>query len=200
MSRELPWEYHPDLAEDRLVIIARCIEHAYDDAIGRHDETIGDNGWTFGCTAFQFCRFRITKAIDSKKHEWLGDEDRSPQFIFRIGEISVRFYKGDAEDPNVRTMRRTFPELKQLDLAFPDEEARRLLYRFAIEVDIDGSILAIKFVGLLGERVPLCWDIPYKSSIVSIPPLAEAAAEGVELPAPLVEIPGEEQERKDATA
>jgi hypothetical protein len=200
VERQFPWDYHTDLTADRLIRVAQCIELGRNDALDRHNEAIGDNGWTLGCSAFQFACFRLLELMDGGEHPWLVPVDRSLQFIFKIGQITVRFYRGEADDPHVRTLRRTFPEFSQLGLAFPDDEGRDLLYRFAVETDFDGTISAIKFVGLRGESPVFCWQIPYRSEVVSIPRLVEPAAEGVELPPPAVKLPGEDNERESGAA
>jgi hypothetical protein len=198
--REFPWDYHPDLTADRLIRVAKCIELGRNDALDRHNEAIGDNGWTLGCCAFRFACFRIGKMVEGDENSWFELVDPSLQFIFKIGPVAVRFYRGAADDPNVRTLRRTFPELKQLGLAFPDDEGSDLLYRFAVETDFDGSISAIKFVGLRGESPVFCWQVPYESAVVSMPRAVEPPAEGVELPPPPVKLPGENNEKEAGAA
>jgi hypothetical protein len=53
LARQFPRDYHPDLTADRLIRVAQCIELGRNDALDRHNEAIGDNGWTLGCSAFQ---------------------------------------------------------------------------------------------------------------------------------------------------
>ncbi len=187
MTKIYPWDYHPDLTDDRIKTVAAMLVDGRHAALERMDEEAGDNGWTHGCRAFQFCRHRILRAIDSGDHDWLTAIDRTLQLIFKIGEVPVRIYKGDADEPTDRTLRQTFGELRQLEILFPEhDEGRDLAYRFAVETDIDGSVLAVKFVGLRGESAVLIWDVPLDDLPTFAGTVGRAASESVELAAPSV--------------
>jgi len=187
MTKTYPWDYHPDLTEDRLKAVAAMLVDGRHAALERYDEEAGDNGWTHGCRAFQFCRHRVLRAIDSGNHAWLTAIDRTLQLIFKIGEVPVRIYKGDADEPTDRTLRQSFGELRQLEMLFPEhDEGRDLAYRFAVETDIDGSVLAVKFVGLRGESPVLMWDVPLDGVSVFAGTVGRAATESVELAPPSV--------------
>lgn len=190
MSESKPWDFHGHLTHDALVAVAGLIAQGRSDALIRHNEEIGDDGWTLGCSAFQFARFQINKAAGGSGFEWLAIIDPTKQFIFQIGDVPVRFYKGDADQPSDRTLRQTFSELNQLAFTFGDEEGAGLAYRFAVETDFDGAITSIKFVGLRGESRVFVWEVPYTEA-VSLPQAAPATV-GVELPKPEVRVPGDE--------
>lgn len=196
MSESHPWDYHPHLTRDAIISTAKLIARGRYDALARHDPGLGDDGWTLGCSAFQFGRFQILAAVGSAGFEWLSILDPSKQFIFKIGQVPVRFYKGDANEPSDRTLRQTFSELNQLAFGFGAEEGRDLAYRFAIETDDDGSITSIKFVGLRGETPVLCWEVPYLEAVTL--PSATPATEGVDLPKPEVRVPGVRKDKKSA--
>ena len=187
MSKLYPWDYHSDLSETRLKTVACMIVDGRHTALELYDEEAGDDGWTLGCRAFQFARARILRAIDSGDYPWLTAIDRTLQLIFKVGEIPVRIYKGDAEDPTNRTLRQSFGELNQLSLLFSeDDEGRDLAYRFAIETDVDGSVLAIRFVGLRGESAILNWNVPLDDALAFTGTVGRAASESIEVPAPQV--------------
>lgn len=200
MGKQYPWEYHPDLTAERLGVIAQLIRQGRNDALDRHNEDIGDDAWLLGCSAYQFGRFRILNAMDGGEYLWLNVIDRSLQFIFQVGQIPVRFYKGEADDPNERTRRRTYAEFDQLALLFGQDDDANLLYRFAVETDFDGAISAIKFVGLRGEVPAFCWEVPNDNLGISVLPITELPSEGVELPAPVVRLPQDDQEREGGAA
>jgi len=184
MTKTFPWDYHPDLTEERLVAIAKLIADGRQTAVELFDEEAGDNGWTLGCRAFQFGRIRILRAVDKETYPWLDVIDRTFQLIFTIGEVPVRIYRGEAEEPTNRTQRQSLNELRQLSFSFDEcEEGRELAYRFAVETDIDGSVLAIKFVGLRGESAVLNWDVPIDLEAGAV---GRPATESVELEAPAV--------------
>jgi hypothetical protein len=186
VTKKFPWDYHPDLTEDRIITIARMIVDGRQAAVELFDEEAGDNGWTLGCRAFQFGRARILRAVDDSSYDWLGLIDRTLQLIFTIGEVPIRIYRGEAEEPTDRTMRQSLSELRQLGFSFDErDEGRDLLFRLAVETDIDGSVLAMKFVGLRGETAILNWDIPIESSAGS-GAIGRPATESVELESPNV--------------
>ena len=186
MTKKFPWDYHPDLTEDRIITIARMIVDGRQAAVELFDEEAGDNGWTLGCRAFQFGRARILRAVDDSSYDWLGLIDRTLQLIFTIGEVPIRIYRGEAEEPTDRTMRQSLSELRQLGFSFDErDEGRDLLFRLAVETDSDGSVLAMKFVGLRGETAILNWDIPIESSAGS-GAIGRPATESVELESPNV--------------
>mgnify|MGYP000002863799 CR=1 FL=1 len=183
MTDLFPWDYHPDLTADRLMLTGRLIAEGRNKAVELHDVENGDSNWTLGCRAFEFGRFRILGAIDSGEHPWLRAIDRSLQLVFQIGQVPVRMYRGLPEDPTARTLYQTFGELRQLDLLSSlVDEARDLAYRFAVEADFDGSTLAVKFVGLHGDRPVFVWDVPIDD--IHVGTLGRPATEPVELGAP----------------
>jgi len=190
MTKTFPWDYHPDLTEDRLTAVAALIVEGRQTAVELFDEEAGDNGWTLGCRAFQFGRHRILRAVDGEEYPWLGVIDRSLQLIFKIGEVPVRIYRGEADDPTDRTLRQSLNELRQLGFSFDErDEGRELAYRFAVETDLDGSVLAVKFVGLRGETAVLNWDVPIEG-VGGGGAVGSPATEPVELEAPAVGVRG----------
>jgi hypothetical protein len=193
MSVSRPWDFHPHLTSDRLIAVADLIANGRNDALDRHDPSIGGDAWTLGCNAFAYSRYRLIEAIEAGSYPWLSALDRSMQFVFKIGEVPVRFYRGAADDPNDRTLRQSFPELQQLQLGFNSSaEGRDLAYRFAVETDLDASISRIIFVGLRGETAALYWEVPLMSSPAVMYPVGTVPPEGVDLPPPEVKVPGKD--------
>lgn len=194
MAKQYPWEYHSDLTAERLIALALLIRQGRHDAVERYESDIGDDAWTLGCRAYKFGQFRILQADKDDKFPWLSIIDPSLRFIFGIGLVPVRFYRGDAEEPSSKTCQIAFPELGQLSIAFPEEEPDPMVYRFAVETDFDGSVLAIKFVGLRHKQAVLCWDVPMPTATVTTFTPIDISDEGVDLPAPQVGLPGDDEE------
>ncbi|HYG49229.1 MAG TPA: hypothetical protein VD846_14955 [Allosphingosinicella sp.] len=198
MSKQFPWDYHPDLTAERLIEVALLIRRGRHDAVERFESEVGDDNWTLGCRAYKFGQFRITEAHNADRLPWLNIIDPSMRFIFGIGLVPVRFYRGDAEEPSAKTCRVAFPEFNQLSIAFPEEENDPLIFRFAVETDFDGSVLAIKFVGLRHQQTVLCWEVPLPvATVVRLSPI-EMGDEGVELAPPQVGMPSDEMVAKGA--
>lgn len=192
MTKTFPWDYHEDLTEERLVAVGRLIVEGRHLAVDLYDADIGDDGWTLGCRASQFGRFRLLAAVDSEIYPWLGVIDRSRRLIFTVGEVPVRIYRGEADEPTDRTLHQSLNELKQLGFSFDErDEGGDLAYRFAVETDVDGSALAVNFVGLRGETAVLNWDVPLGLH-ASAGGVGTPASEPVELDAPSVGVRGRE--------
>jgi hypothetical protein len=193
-----PWEHHPALTRDRLVAIGQLIQRGRNEALDRFNPVIGCTGWTVGCEAFAFQRHQIIQA--AVEVDWIDVLDPSMQFVFCIGSVPARFYRGEPDEPTARTLKQCYPELSQLSL-FSDEELKKLgthlLYRFAVETDIDGSLTAVTFVILSGEAPILTWQIPLDDPVTKISPLWVDGTDGVELPAPAVGLP-DHKDGKDA--
>ena len=193
-----PWEHHTALTADRLAMIAGLLEQGRNDALDRLDPTIGCTGWTVGCDAFAFAKHRIEEAAVDL--DWLEIVDPTMHFIFSIGGVPIRFYRGDPDEPNARTLKQSFSELHEVSL-FGAEELIKLapepIYRFAIETDIDGAITQITFVILDGVAPVLTWAVPRGEPVIRVAPLWVPGSEGVDLPAPSVGITS--RKRRDGT-
>src|SRR3954469_2058043 len=133
----LPWNFHPALTEDRLRICARMLAHARRDALAMASYALGDDPWSVGCRAFAFGRHRLKRAAQSGEYPWLEVLDDSAHFVFVIGSnrqgVPVRFYRGAADDPTERTLRRQEVEVQHLSLALGETAAERLAFRLAVE-------------------------------------------------------------------
>lgn len=194
-----PWEHHPALTADRLTAVAQMILAGRNNALDRFDASVGCSNWTLGCEAFELQRFQII--VGAAEHEWLDVIDPGMQFVFSVGGVPARFYRGEPDDPTARTLKQSFPELYQLSL-FSEEElaqlARKPAYRFAVETDVDGAVAQISFVILDGEQPLLVWRIEIDEAFGKVAPLWGADAEGVELPPPTVGLPQRPEARKGA--
>ncbi len=108
---------------------------------------IGDDAWSVGCRDYAFGKQRLKRAADSRNHPWLRVVDDSHHFIFLIDQVPVRFYRGPADDPTARTLRRQKAEADQLGLALGVDAAEGLVFRLAIET---GSTGGVERVGVSG--------------------------------------------------
>ena len=173
-STRLPWDFHPALTEERLRICARMLAHARRDALAMASYEMGDDPWSVGCRAFAFGRHRLERAASSGDLPWLEVLDSSAHFVFVIGGngngVPVRFYRGAAEEPTERTLKRQEVEVQQLSLALGETAAEGLAFRLAVETDGAGRVDRVVFLALRGEdRVECFWPVP-----LEVP--AEAAA------------------------
>src|SRR4051812_16951305 len=138
-SPRLPWDFHPTLTKERLRLCARLLANARRDALALAAYEMGDDSWSVGCRAYAFGRHRLLRVADSGSHNWLRVLDDSHHFVFLIEDVPVRFYRGPADDPTVRTLRRQEVEARQLGLALGDDVADGLVFRLAVETTATGG-------------------------------------------------------------
>lgn len=147
----VPWQVHPGLARERLQTVAELIREARHQAVKRHEPSMGDDSWVLGCRAFKWSCFAIAQAAN-RYSEWLhiteggellgedGDERAillGHRFVFSIGGVPFRFYRGSADEVPSRSLRRHYPEIHahQLAFSFVEEPAADSVYRLAVETD-----------------------------------------------------------------
>jgi hypothetical protein len=178
---QMPWDFHPALTEDRLRICGRMLANARRDALAMASYELGDDPWSVGCRAFAFGRHRLKRAAQSGEYPWLEVLDDSAHFVFVIGSngqgVPVRFYRGAADDPTERTLKRQEMESEQLCLALGEEAAEGLVFRFAVETGEGGRVERVVFLALRGEdRVEWFWPVP-----LELPAVAGGVAEQLRL-------------------
>ena len=158
----LPWDIHPALAEDRLRVCALLLARARRDAVTMASTELGDDAWSIGCRAYAFGRHRLVRLVEQRRHNWLTLLDDSHHFVFMIGGVPVRFFRGSADEPAGRTLRRQVLEAQQMSLALGEEQADGLVFRLAIEARADSQVDRIVFLALRGEAgtVECLWPIP----------------------------------------
>ncbi len=161
----LPWDFHPALTEERLRVCARMLANARRDALAMASYELGDDPWSVGCRAFAFGRHRLQRAASSGDYPWLEVLDDSAHFVFVIGGngqgVPVRFYRGAAEEPTERTLKRQEVEVQQLSLALGETAAEGLAFRLAVETDGAGRVDRVVFLALRGEdQVECFWPVP----------------------------------------
>jgi len=161
-SMRLPWEIHPALTEDRLRICARLLANARRDALAMASYELGDDPWSVGCRAYAFGKHRLQRAAEQGTHNWLGVLDDSNAFTFLIENVPVRFYRGPAEEPGSRRLRRHEQEAEQMALALGTDQAEGLIFRFAIETGEGGRVDRVVFLALRGEEgeAECFWPVP----------------------------------------
>lgn len=192
MDATVPWDFHPDLTEDRLEQVAQLIAGGRNSAMEIYDTERGFNGWLLGCCAYQFGRFRIERAVQDGALPWLGLILGTRQFIFQIGAVPVRFYRDDPDDPSDKVLRQSELEARQLSLALSSDEARDgMSFRLVVQTGIGGELLRIVFLALRNGVTALVWNVPLRKDGVRAPLVAVGSTprdEGVALPAPTVTV------------
>ena len=161
-SHVLPSEIHPALTADRLRVCARLLANARRDAVRMASPEMGDDSWSIGCRAYAFGKQRLQRTAEARTYNWLNVLDQSHHFVFLIENVPVRFFRGAADEPTSRTLRRQVIEAEQLSLVLGKERAEGLVFRLALEAEASGDVERVVFLALRGEegQVECLWPVP----------------------------------------
>ena len=120
------------------------------------------DNWSVGCRAYAFGRQRLRCAAERGTYNWLTVLDESHRFAFLNEDVPVRFYRGSADEPTNRTLRRQAVEAQQLALALGEEKAEVLVFRFALEASAAAGVERVVFLALRGDegQVECFWPVP----------------------------------------
>jgi len=194
-----PWDYHRDLTAERLIKIAQLLARGRSHALERYDPAIGDDSWTRGVCAFNYGRHEISKAAGSPGFEWLSVPDPRRHFQFRLGEVVMRFYRGEAETPKINMLHTT--ELEQFLLPLEEQvPLGGVKFRIAVETDWDGSILQVSFVAIRGTEPETIWAIPFEAAPPLVLEVPEDLTPAVEIEPVEIELLGDTDEDDQAEA
>ena len=175
----LPWSDFPALTAARLEVVAAIICAVRREAVRTHEPSKGDDSWVLGCRAFRRTCSAIAEATD--EHSWLtlieskekaearekdpDSVDPDMHFVFAIGSVPLRFYRGSPDKASRNSLKRKAPELRvqQLVLDFDVPVRPSFFLRLAIETDEAGLVERVVLVevedgtGQVGRRyaIPL---------------------------------------------
>lgn len=170
-----------------MALLAQLIKTVRHETVLQHEPSQGDSAWSLGCRAYARICHAIVKAAQSEWAEWLSMiEDSGLRFVFGIGGVPLRFYKGDAEQSKPRQLHRHYPEIQaqQLALEFCQAPEFDRVFRLAVETDELGEVESVTLVQLDLQGVPHNpWRIPLGDQ-PSVRPL-RVKRTPVELPPPL---------------
>jgi len=192
-----PSDCHQDLQDDRLLALAQFFASTRSELVSLHDPTSGDDSWSLGCRGFARWRNLLSQKALAREWDWLGIVNPGKRFIFSVGSVPVRFYRGSIKNPPFRTLASSAQELTQMSLAFTTDanEYGQLKWRFAIETDHFGEPSAVIFAGLAGDdgTVVCHWKLPFDTTNLDINIEEICFDDVVELPPPAVVAPIEQQ-------
>ncbi|MGH7484085.1 MAG: hypothetical protein ACREMY_00600, partial [bacterium] len=117
--------------------------------------------------------FAISKAAIGEHREWLSviesdnrelaREAMAPavlnpelHFVFGIGGLPLRFYKGSADEKTGKSLKRQYPEIHafQFVMEFVDQPVYDRVLRLAVEIDDAGEVTGVVLVQLDKEGNP----------------------------------------------
>jgi hypothetical protein len=183
-----PSETTSALTEERLQLIARTIVAVRADAREVHQAEKGDDGWTFGCIAYRRTCFALTGHAESGDHAWLSVKDGGLAFTLFIDGVPLKFYRGDADKPGARNLRKGLDAaIKQVSLAFVNDEPGDWFWLLAIETNEDGAVLRLAvFQANEKGATRNQYVIPLEDAFLTVAGLVATEREGVDLPPPPV--------------
>lgn len=194
MQPQYPSDCHPDLQEERLQVLADFFAGTRSSVAALHDPLAGDDAWALGCRGNARWRNLLVRKSQSGEWPWFKVLNPGKRFIFAIGDVPVRFYRGNHKCPPSRTLAQTAQEMSQLSLAFASdaEHLRDLNWRFAIETDYLGEPSKVIFAALAKEdgAAVYHWEIPFDKANIEIKLDAVRNDDMIELPAPTVGVSG----------
>jgi hypothetical protein len=179
-----PWLQFPALTEDRLRAIAELIRDVRHQAVLTHEPKFGDDEWVLGVRSYKRICYEIAKASVGQYRAWLSvieNEERirvrkalapavlNPElhFVFGIGGMPLRFYRGLADEQTNKSLKQHYPELfaYQHCLEFVAEPIMDRVLRLAVETDDLGQVTRVVLVQLDEDGIPHNpWTIPLNTT------------------------------------
>ena len=196
-----PSDIYPALTDERLSAVAAIITKARHEAAIRHEPELGDNNWTLGCRGYAFqCHGIVSGTVE---HSWLTiveggghieTEDRdlfwtSLRFVFAVGGVPLRTYRGDPTDVPTKSLRVTYPELTAKQTVLWGSAPTPHALRLAVEFDDRGEVSQITLVQVLdeeGKRIGETWPITTVEVPANVTPFTPRKEEGTDLGQPAV--------------
>jgi hypothetical protein len=194
--RKQPWDFHADLSLDRLQLVAKVLSDTRTRTILQHDPVAGDGNWSLGCRIYERSCSMLTRAGE-RLWPWLKVVQEPLQFIFTVGEVPMRFYHGDADNPAPHHLYPVESEWRQLSMAFGNAGCD-FVWRIVVESDATGEAARVLTIGAaLDGSIECSYPIPPLDNSVSLwDPLVADVGPGVALPPPAV-TPRRETKRND---
>lgn len=186
-----PWEVTPALTADRLQVIVDAIASVRADAREGHLQEKGDDPWVFGCRAYRRTCHALRGLASTGDHPWLKVESVGLACTLFIDGEPLKFYKGDAENPTTRSLRRGFDAaITQGTLAFDPEELGRIdgwFWLLALETHDDGTLMrAAVFQANQRNETRNLYFVTVDGDVSVLAPVVAILREGVDLAPPVV--------------
>lgn len=183
-----PWNAHPELTAERLIIVAELLRDVRHEALPYHEPDKGDSNWGLGTRVSERTWYAVRDAAN--QYPWLRIINPSRHFVFSIGGVPFRFYRGLPEKPNARVLARQYPEIRQHQVAFKFfEDNTEYFWRLAVETDIFGAVIRI-VVAQMSEQgdVKMKWEVPLIGKISALGAVSRNKSEGVEQAPPAIKV------------
>ena len=183
--KKKPWEIQPELKKERLAIVGENLKQIRNKATSLYDPKEGDGPWSLGCRIYDRSINLLPMLLSDAS--WFSYVKKDLYFVMFIGKIPIRFYKGTAEAPPHRTLRRKTIERFHQGTLFPEYDNRLWFWRIAVEPDSDYQTLRIT-IGQYNDEGEArhIYEIPIDEPITTISILGDQKISAIELRKPEV--------------
>lgn len=100
---DAPWDVSSSLQSDRLEFIGSLIGQIWAEVAFEHNPALGDSSWGRGCKTYDRIVNRFPVAAESVP--WLKVFRKSLYLLLLIDGVPLRYYRGDFDRPNKRSMK-----------------------------------------------------------------------------------------------
>ncbi|WP_367671476.1 hypothetical protein [Serratia symbiotica] len=139
----LPWEFTPQLSEERLTIIAKELLKVLDQTFELLTTNLDDN-YTRGTCTFGRQKNRIIELCMEGGYSWLKLTNPGMDVTFEIEGVPVRFFADDPQNPK----KPGFFRRNSVDQLFAPVDTTPSVWRFVVEKpEFEGEGARIHFVG-----------------------------------------------------
>ncbi len=187
-----PSEISPAFTTPRLKLLVSTIARVRGETLEGHEPEKGENPWTFGCRAYSRTCFAFAELSRSGEHPWLEVKVDGLSCTLGIEGEPIKFYCGEAERPNERSLRRGMDEAVlqgkfpffQEELAGADDD---WFWLMAIETREDGTAhrVAVLQANSKGDTRNT-WFVPLEEDVLALAAVRPGPREGVDLSPPAV--------------
>ena len=142
-KKPLPWDFHPQLTEERLTIIAKELLQVLNDTYAQLSTTLDNNYTRSTCTFGRQWQLLIDLCL-SGQYSWLHLTNAGLDIRFTIDRIPVRVFTDDPDNPKKDGFYRRNPA----DQLFAPEVNIPVLHRFVVEKpEFEGEGAKVHFIG-----------------------------------------------------
>lgn len=125
---------HPDLTRDRLALLGRIILDVWASVVRDHNPDAGDGEMVFGVQIFERCLNKVRAAALANDDAWLRSLVDRLHYVFTVGEVPLRVFKGKVSKLKGRYRRRSAVEHDAHQGAFKlHKDADDVCFRVVIE-------------------------------------------------------------------